>query len=81
MKLFLDTANIEHIREINDWGILSGVTTNPSLVAREGRCMRDCLEEITAIVKGPISAEALSMETGGCSPRRGSSPPSRPRST
>ncbi len=65
MKLFLDTANVDHIREISGWGILSGVTTNPSLVSREGRCMRDCLEEIAGIVPGPISAEALSMDTEG----------------
>lgn len=65
MKLFLDTANVEHIREINGWGILAGVTTNPSLVSKEGRCMRDCLVEIAGIVSGPISAEAMSMDTEG----------------
>ncbi len=65
MKIFLDTANVDQIREINDWGILQGVTTNPSLVSKEGRCMRDCLEEIAAIVRGPISAEAMSMDTEG----------------
>jgi transaldolase len=65
LKLFLDTANVDHIREINNWGILAGVTTNPSLVSREGRCMRDCLEEIASIVAGPISAEAVSMDTEG----------------
>lgn len=65
MKIFLDTANVEHIREINGWGILAGVTTNPSLVSKEGRCMRDCLEEIASIVPGPISAEAMSMDTEG----------------
>jgi transaldolase len=65
MKIFLDTANVDQIREINDWGILAGVTTNPSLVSREGRCMRDCLEEIAGIVSGPISAEAMSMDTEG----------------
>lgn len=65
MKLFLDTANVEHIREINSWGILSGVTTNPTLVSREGRCMRDCLEEIVSIVDGPVSAEVLSLDTEG----------------
>lgn len=65
MKIFLDTANVEHIREINSWGILSGVTTNPTLVSREGRCMRDCLEEIVSIVDGPVSAEVLSLETDG----------------
>ncbi len=65
MKLFLDTANVDQIREINGWGILAGVTTNPSLVSREGRCMRDCLRDIAAMVSGPISAEAMSMETEG----------------
>lgn len=65
MKLFLDTANVDHIREINDWGVLSGVTTNPSLVSREGRGMRECLEEITRIVSGPVSAEAVSLDTEG----------------
>ncbi|WP_287155274.1 fructose-6-phosphate aldolase [Candidatus Solincola tengchongensis] len=65
MKLFLDTANVEHIREINEWGVLSGVTTNPSLVSREGRGMREILEEITRIVSGPVSAEAVSMDTEG----------------
>jgi transaldolase len=65
MKLFLDTANVEQIKEINGWGILAGVTTNPSLVSKEGRCMRDCLVEIVGMVGGPISAEAMSMDTGG----------------
>jgi transaldolase len=65
MKLFLDTANVEHIREINGWGILAGVTTNPSLVSRERRRMRDCLSEIAGIVSGPISAEAMSLDTEG----------------
>jgi transaldolase len=65
MKLFLDTANVDQIREINGWGILSGVTTNPSLVSKEGRCMRDCLTEIAGMVSGPISAEAMSMDTEG----------------
>ncbi len=61
MKIFLDTANIDQIREVNDWGILAGVTTNPSLCAREKRSMRECLAEIAGIVAGPVSAEALSM--------------------
>ena len=65
MELFLDTANVDQIREISAWGILGGVTTNPSLVSREGRCMRDCLAEIAGLVSGPISAEALSMDTPG----------------
>jgi transaldolase len=65
MKLFLDTANVDHIREVHSWGILSGVTTNPTLVSREGRCMRECLEEIVSIVDGPVSAEVLSLDTEG----------------
>ena len=65
MKLFLDTANVEHIREINDWGVLAGITTNPTLVSREGRGMKEALKEITEIVSGPISAEAISQDTEG----------------
>jgi transaldolase len=65
MKLFLDTANVEHIKEIAGWGILAGITTNPSLVSKEGRCMRDCLMEITSIISGPVSAEAMSTDTDG----------------
>lgn len=65
MKIFLDTANVEHIREINSWGILSGVTTNPSLVARSGRKFKDVVIEICNIVDGPISAEAVSPDAEG----------------
>jgi len=65
MKFFLDTANVKEIREAASWGILDGVTTNPSLVAREGRSFRAILEEIVGIVNGPISAEAVSVETEG----------------
>lgn len=61
MKIFLDTANIEHIREVASWGILDGVTTNPTLIAREGRDFRTVVEEICSIVDGPISAEVVSM--------------------
>ena len=60
MKLFIDTANVEHIKEAASWGILSGVTTNPSLIAKEGRDFQTVVREITAIVDGPISAEVLS---------------------
>lgn len=59
MKLFIDTANIEEIREVSKWGILSGVTTNPSLIAKEGRELKEVIEEITNLVKGPISAEVI----------------------
>ncbi|MDI6689840.1 MAG: fructose-6-phosphate aldolase [Actinomycetota bacterium] len=65
MKIFIDTANIEHIREVNSWGILSGVTTNPSLCAREGKEFRSSIKEICEIVDGPVSAEAVSMEREG----------------
>ena len=66
MKFFIDTANIEEIKEIKDWGILSGVTTNPSLIAREGDVdFKDVIEQITKLVPGPISAEVISTETEG----------------
>ena len=64
MKLFIDTTNVEHIREIASWGVLSGVTTNPSLIAKEGRDFRQVIEEICEIVDGPISAEAVSPDAG-----------------
>ncbi|MBI4744238.1 MAG: fructose-6-phosphate aldolase [Actinobacteria bacterium] len=62
MKIFLDTANVDQIREVNSWGILSGVTTNPTLLAKEGREFKSTVKEIAAIVDGPISAEAVSMK-------------------
>lgn len=62
MKLFLDTANIEDIRAANALGVISGVTTNPSLIAKEGRVFEQVVREITSIVDGPISAEATSSE-------------------
>lgn len=65
MQLFLDTANVDEIREIASWGILSGVTTNPSLIAREGRDFREVIGEICDIVDGPISAEVISTEREG----------------
>ncbi|MDE1837231.1 MAG: fructose-6-phosphate aldolase [Euryarchaeota archaeon] len=62
MKLFLDTAHIEEIRTAASWGILDGVTTNPSLVAKEGKKFIDVLNEIVKIVNGPISAEVVSLK-------------------
>ncbi len=62
MKIFLDTANVNEIREAASWGILDGVTTNPSLIAKEGRKFVDVVKEITTLVDGPISAEVVSME-------------------
>jgi len=61
VKLFIDTANVEHIREVHSWGVLDGVTTNPSLVCKENRNYFDCIREITSFVEGPVSAEANSM--------------------
>ena len=65
MKIFIDTANIEAIREANDLGIVDGVTTNPSLVAKEGKDFKEIIKEICSIVDGPISAEAVSLDCKG----------------
>lgn len=62
MKIFIDTANIDEIREANTWGIIDGVTTNPSLIAKEGRNLQEVINEICSIVDGPISAEVISLE-------------------
>ncbi|MGF7183963.1 transaldolase [Desulfitispora alkaliphila] len=65
MKLFIDSANIEEIKSAHGWGVISGVTTNPSLIAKEGRKFEQVVAEITEIVDGPISAEVISTETEG----------------
>ena len=62
MKLFLDTANIDEIAEINRWGVLDGVTTNPTLAAREGKDFASMIKEICAEVAGDVSAEVVSTE-------------------
>ena len=62
MKIFIDTANVNEIKEAATWGILDGVTTNPSLIAKEGRDLKEVIEEICSIVDGPISAEVISLE-------------------
>jgi len=63
MKFFIDTANIDEIKRINEWGILDGVTTNPSLIAKEsGRAFEAIIEEICGIVNGPISAEVIALD-------------------
>ena len=62
MKLFIDTANTEEIRKANDLGVICGVTTNPSLIAKEGLVFEEVIKEITSIVDGPISAEVISLE-------------------
>lgn len=62
MKLFVDTANTDEIRKANDLGVICGVTTNPSLIAKEGRVFKEVVKEITSIVDGPISAEVISLD-------------------
>ena len=61
MKIFIDTANLDQIKEINSWGIVDGVTTNPSLIAKEGVDVKTRIKESAEIVDGPIAAEAMSM--------------------
>ncbi len=65
MKFFIDTADVDDIRAANSLGILDGVTTNPTLIARTGRDFREVVEEICDIVDGPVSAEVLSLDSDG----------------
>lgn len=65
MKLFIDTANVDEIRAAAEMGVICGVTTNPSLVAREGRNFKDVVAEICEIVDGPVSAEVISLDHEG----------------
>ena len=65
MKFFIDTANIDEIKKANELGLLDGVTTNPSLVAKEGREFKDLIKEICSIVDGPVSAEVVSTDAEG----------------
>ena len=65
MKFFIDTANIKEIKEANSMGMVDGVTTNPSLVAKEGRDFEGLIKEICEIVDGPVNAEVISTETEG----------------
>lgn len=65
MKLFLDTANVEDIKKVNDMGVICGVTTNPSLIAKEGRDFTEVVREIASIVDGPISGEVNSDDAKG----------------
>ncbi|OQY47696.1 MAG: fructose-6-phosphate aldolase [Desulfobacteraceae bacterium 4572_87] len=64
MKFFIDTANIDEIKEANDLGMVDGVTTNPSLVAKEGKEFRGLIQEICGLVAGPVSVEVISLEAG-----------------
>ena len=63
MKIFIDTANVDEIKKANDMGIICGVTTNPSLIAKEGRDFKEVIKEITSIVDGPISGEVKATTT------------------
>jgi len=65
MKFFIDTANIDEIKEANSMGMVDGVTTNPSLIAKEGRDFEEIIKEICEIVDGPISAEVISLDFKG----------------
>ncbi len=65
MEFFLDTADVEEIREIASWGILDGVTTNPSLIKKSGRDFKEVVREIATICDGPISAEVTALDTAG----------------
>ncbi len=65
MKFFIDTANVEDIRKANELGVLAGVTTNPTLIAREGKDFEATIKEICSIVNGPVSAEAVSLDAEG----------------
>ena len=65
MKIFLDTANLESIKKFNNMGLLDGITTNPSLMSKEGGNPKDAMEEITKIIKGDVSLEVVSTEYSG----------------
>ena len=65
MKIFIDTAELKEIREAHTWGIVDGVTTNPSLIAKSGRSLESVIKEICSFVDGPISAEVVSVDAPG----------------
>lgn len=65
MKFFLDTANIEEIKRINDLGLVDGVTTNPTIIAREGKDFETVIKEICSVVSGPVSAEVIALDSEG----------------
>jgi transaldolase len=65
MKIFIDTANIDEIKKANEWGVIDGVTTNPSLVAKERKDFKSLINEILSIIDGPISVEVISIKSDG----------------
>jgi transaldolase len=81
MKFFIDTANMDEIKEAHAMGMVDGVTTNPSLIAKEGRVFEDVIKEICGIVDGPISAEVISLDAEGMVTRRANWPKSTPMSS
>ena len=74
MKFFIDTANIEEIKEAHGLGMVDGVTTNPSLIAKERRDFEELLKEICEIVDGPVNGEVISLDTEGMVRKAGSLP-------
>jgi transaldolase len=65
VKLFIDTANLDEIREVHSWGVLAGVTTNPSLIAKEGKDFLETIHQICELVQGPVSAETVAQDPDG----------------
>ena len=65
MKFFIDTANLEEIKTANEWGLVDGVTTNPSLIAKEKCSFEERIKEICKLIDGPVSAEAVSLDSDG----------------
>lgn len=65
MQLFIDTADLEQIREVHSWGVLAGVTTNPSIIAKQGGNFIEVIHEICELVQGPVSAEVVAQDTAG----------------
>ena len=63
MKFFLDTANVEEIRRINELGLVDGVTTNPTIISKEGRDFKEVITEICDLIEGPVSAEVIALDT------------------
>jgi len=65
MKFFLDTANVDEIKRINELGLVDGITTNPTLISKEGRPFKEVIQEITSFIDGPVSAEVVSLDAEG----------------
>jgi len=81
MQLFIDSADVAELRAAADSGLIDGVTTNPSLIAKSGRNMKDAIAEICAIIPGPVSAEAVATDVEGMLAEGVTSRASRPMSS